>query len=673
MKSTSATVHFNTQGTPVADNFDDVYFSNDSGIDETMHVFMGGNDLPGRWLEHQKSHFVIGETGFGTGLNCLVAMHAFRQFRHANPDHPLTHLFILTTEKYPLLQDDIKKALLAFPTLAEAADLLVAQYPMALQGCHRLHFNAFSTTLDLWQGDVHALLPQWHTPVDGLVDAWFLDGFAPSKNPQMWTDALFSQLGRLSKPGATFGTFTAAGVVKRGLSAAGFEVKKHPGFGRKRDMLVGRYAELRRKKIDAPYYRFSSVALTAHHRVAIVGGGLAGACTAYALAKRGISATLFCHSDSLAQGASGNPQGGFYPQLHAQASFPSQIQALSFLYANRHYRQLAQHRPFSHDWCGVLQLGFSEEVVKRQHKMVSADIWPSEMIAPVNEQEVTAIAGVHLPYSGIYIPQGGWICPPELVTSLINAAAEYVDVKLSHQITEIRESTDVVNLTINNTRYDFDHVILATGADSITLDIFDQLPLRPVRGQVEAIPTQPPIVNLKAVICHKGYLTPAYQGRHALGSTYQKNDVDCTPRESETHINLQTHRKALASSQWIDKLKYDGTARASVRLGMPDHQPAVGLLGDTEKQARDYADLFKGQPLSAMPLPAKGRVSVFTGLGSRGLTTAPLMAEMLVSQLCHQPLPMANSLLQALNPNRFVIRACQRGAAETDTIGGKED
>lgn len=214
VKPQHAQVHFNEQGTPVADHFDDVYFSNDSGIDETRHVFIAGNDLPERWLRHTRCFFVIAETGFGTGLNCLVVMDAFRQFREQNPGHPLRQLFILTTEKFPLNKPDLQQALSGFTVLAEPASQLIAQYPIAIEGCHRLHFDSYSTTLDLWIGDVHGVLPQWHVPEDGLIDAWFLDGFAPSKNPDMWTDALFSQMGRVTRKGGTFGHIYGSGRSK---------------------------------------------------------------------------------------------------------------------------------------------------------------------------------------------------------------------------------------------------------------------------------------------------------------------------------------------------------------------------------------------------------------------------------------------------------------------------
>ncbi len=662
MKSQSAQVHFNDSGTPVADHFDDVYFSNDSGIDETLHVFIGGNDLKERWQAHSRRDFVIAETGFGTGLNCLVAMQAFRQFCDANPAHPLKHLFILTTEKFPLQKADLRQALTAFPTLNDTADALTAQYPIALQGCHRMQFKDFSCTLDLWMGDVHELLPQWHCPKDGLIDAWFLDGFAPSKNPDMWTDALFSQMARLSRQGGTFGTFTAAGIVKRGLRDAGFVVEKRNGFGRKRDMLAGRFDSEKHSQPAPPYSRFNNPPLSDNERIAIVGGGLAAACAAHALADQGIATTVFCADEKLATGASGNRQGGFYPQLHSEASIASQIQAHSFLYARRCYNALPDDS-FRHQWCGVLQLGFSDAVRERQQKLAESEVWPPELVRPVSAAEASSLSGLPLSDDGLFIPLGGWLSPPDLVVTLIAACGDNVTVHCDAKVSDISESDSEVSFRVNGEKQAFDRIIIATGADSVLLSTMSALPLRPVRGQVEAIPTQAPVDGLRTVLCHKGYMTPQMDSRHALGSTYGKDDTAIDVREADTRTNLATHQKALSNESWIKELEHDGDARASVRLSLPDHQPASGQLTETNVLWDRYQDLTVGKPVDGQPELPEGRVFTLTGLGSRGLTTAPMMAQVLASQLLHTPMPLPEHLLQATAPQRFMIRNCIRGVA----------
>jgi tRNA 5-methylaminomethyl-2-thiouridine biosynthesis bifunctional protein len=728
VKSKHAQVHFNESGTPVADHFDDVYFSNDSGIDETQHVFVAGNDLAERWQQWRNPTFVIAETGFGTGLNFLVAMHAFNEFKAANPNNPLKHLYFITTEKFPLPQQDMQRALEAFPALKNEAQALAALYPMGLEGCHRLHFDSHSTTLDLWIGDVHELLPQWHSPVNGLVDAWFLDGFAPSKNPDMWTDALFSQMARLSKTGTTFGTFTAAGIVKRGLAGVGFTIKKRNGFGRKRDMLTGVFDQdnenvQHKLRLPAgPYYRYANGSLDKTSKVAVVGSGLAAATACLALVKRGINTTLYFDGDTLASGASGNPQGGFYPQLHSEASIASRIQAHSFLYARQAYDHTIEHAKacgladVAHDFCGVIQLSFNEKVAERQSKLAAADVWPEALIKPVDSKEVSDIANLPLHYSGLYIGLGGWLSPPQLVNAIIDEAMQTGKLTLkpnhtyvSHKAIEgtlrnedsgvsngnsdkvgiVKDGSangsakpqvqicfdlgepdkcakgsldsDAANSDLPHENVIADHLILALGAGAVNASDFDSLSLRPVRGQVEAIPTQMPIEQLNTVLCHKGYMTPALDGRHALGSTYVKNDLSTHVRSDETETNLATHEQALANTSIVQALQHDGKARAATRLGSPDHQPVVGALHDFDSLKEDYAMLGVGKPLTSAPVLPNSVVSTLTCLGSRGLTTAPLMAEVLVSSLCKEPLPLGNDLLNAVNTSRFMTREAIRG------------
>ena len=694
MKSQQASVHFNDNGTPVADHFDDVYFSNDSGIDETRHVFINGNDLYERWVAHDTAHFVIGETGFGTGLNFLVVMQAFARFRALHPEHVLKRLFFISTEKFPLAKEDMQKALSVFDELKHEAMALNNNYPIALEGCHRRHFDDFSTTLDLWIGDVHELMPQWHTPTQGLIDAWFLDGFAPSKNPDMWTDELFKQMARLSKDACTFATFTAAGVVKRGLSAVGFTITKRKGFGRKRDMLTGSFSASNRsndshkRAFQGPYYRYNNASLSKHSHVIIVGSGLAAACTALTLAKRGIRITLCHDKETLATGASGNTQGGFYPQLHSQASIASRIQAHSFLYAAHVYQSLFDAQKDNHqlqiayDFCGVIQLNFNPKVAERQKKLVTNKVWPDRLIKHLDADAVSRIANIPLPYDGLFIEQGGWISPPDLVHALIEQAKQYSHVEVKANYVYQHHKTNQVNDSaaknetkqpkvevsfLNGEVLSCDHLILALGADAVNSEAFQSLPLRPVRGQVEAIPTQAPINNLTTVLCHKGYLTPALNNRHALGSTYVKNDLNVDVRAQESEQNLHTHKQAMSHTNIVEQLTHDGSARAAIRLGSPDHQPISGMLSDFESLKHNYIDLSLGKPLHTTRALPPSPVSTLCCLGSRGLTTAPLMAELLASELMHEPLPLNNDLCNAVNPARFMIRECIRGIIDTNT------
>jgi tRNA 5-methylaminomethyl-2-thiouridine biosynthesis bifunctional protein len=426
-----------------------------------------------------------------------------------------------------------------------------------------------------------------------------------------------------------------------------------------------------------PYYRFTNDSLDKTSKVAVVGSGLAAATACLALVKRGISTTLYFDGDTLASGASGNPQGGFYPQLHSEASIASRIQAHSFLYARQAYDHTIEHAKVcgladvAHDFCGVIQLSFNDKVAERQNKLAAADVWPEALIKPVNSKEVSDIANLALPYSGLYIGLGGWLSPPQLVTAMIEEALQSGKLTLkpnhtyvSHEAVETTKQRVQIRFNLDSSKNEevitADHLILALGAGAVNASDFDSLSLRPVRGQVEAIPTQMPIEQLNTVLCHKGYMTPVFEGRHALGSTYVKNDLSTDVRGDETEMNLATHEQALANTDIVQALQHDGKARAATRLGSPDHQPVVGALHNFDSLKELYTMLGVGKPLTSAPVLPSSVVSTLTCLGSRGLTTAPLMAEVLVSSLCKEPLPLSNDLLNAVNTSRFMTREAIR-------------
>lgn len=667
----TADIQFNSDGSPLATDFDDIYFSAAGGVAEAEHVFLQNNQLLARWSLWSKNTFVIAETGFGTGLNFLVTLSAFSQFMQRNPLSQLT-LHFVSTEKFPLNQQDLVQALSTFVQYNHFADELIAQYPMPLNGCHRMTFCANRVVLDLWLGDIHDSLPQIHTAETGLVDAWYLDGFAPSKNPQMWSQALFEQMARLATDNCTFATFTAAGFVKRGLREAGFTVEKRKGHGRKRDMLAGHIERAERHRGQASYFQRSAahIADTATPtKVVIIGAGIAGASAAYALAKRGISCDVYFKDSTPGQGASGNPQAGFYPQLNVDPSHSSQINAHSFIYAAGLYRNLInQGYDFAHQWCGVLQLGFKPPLAARYAKLIDNDIWPHALVRYVNQEQATQISHCDVPYSGLFMPLGGWIDPTQLVNALFRAANDLSQTTLhnNHAVTRVERHNDQwqvnfagvgENSSSQPSSVNADIVLYATGAQSHSVSDLHPFPLRMVRGQVEAIPTQPALTKLNTVLCHKGYLTPEYQGQHALGSTYVKDDLATDYRLEEQAKNLATHYQSLAQCAWAQNVVGNGIGRAAVRCSSPDHLPLVGSLANIAQQKIELGDLYKALPPTYYPQGSDvPNIYMLTGLGSRGLTTAPLMAELLASQICGQPLPMPNDLLNTLNPNRFLIR-----------------
>jgi tRNA 5-methylaminomethyl-2-thiouridine biosynthesis bifunctional protein len=477
----------------------------------------------------------------------------------------------------------------------------------------------------------------------------------------MWTQTLFENMASFAKNHCHFSTFTAAGHVKRGLRAAGFTVEKQPGHGRKRDILAGSINKATKNLSRLPYFVRVPGKINKSPKIAIVGGGLAGANCAYALSKRGLSSTLYCQDDGLAKGASGNVQGGFYPQLNAEAGHASQIHGLSFNFANTLYRQLlTQGIHFSHQWCGTLQLAFNEKVESRYRKLINNQTWPEALVQWVEPKKATQLANLAMPYPALYIEQGGWLNLPELIAGLVKASESTVIV--NKQLTSLEQINDTWQLSWQDRgQSEADVVIMATGSDSSDCEQMSQLPFRIVRGQVEAIKSQNELANLSTVLCHKGYLTPAWNGLHIMGSTYVKEDKNCGYRLSEQHTNLTMHQKALAKCNWLDDIQVTKNGRAAIRCSTPDHLPMVGAVPNNEIQTDQYRDLYKALPAKHYPQPINhNNLFMLCGLGSRGLTTAPLCAEVLVSQILNEPLPLPNHLLDALNPNRFLVRGLIR-------------
>lgn len=220
------------EGQPYSTIFQDVYYSSDNGLLETDYVFLQGNKLLPRWQQLTAPTFTIIETGFGTGLNFLCAAQSW--LNHA-PKAATLHF--ISTEKYPLSQQDISTALHAWPELNQLSEKFLAQYKGLINNEKSMQLFDGRVQLTLLTGDASDSLTKILTP----ADAWFLDGFSPAKNPEMWQPALFTQMTRLSIHNTTFATFTSAGIVKRGLQTAGFNVIKQVGFGKKREMLTGNY------------------------------------------------------------------------------------------------------------------------------------------------------------------------------------------------------------------------------------------------------------------------------------------------------------------------------------------------------------------------------------------------------------------------------------------------
>lgn len=236
LQQSSQTIEWRN-GQPYSTRFEDVYFSTSAdnpqqGPLETEYVFLKHNQLAERWQHLSESSFTIAETGFGTGLNFLSAC---RLWLSMAPKSACLHF--ISTEKYPLTQAQMQQAHANWEDLSAISQAFLLQYTSLPNGVHRFILFAGRIQLTLHIGDIQSTLPNLNTQ----VDAWFLDGFAPAKNPDMWQPALFAHMAHLSHNQTTFATFTSAGVVRRALQAHGFSVHKASGYGKKREMLYGHF------------------------------------------------------------------------------------------------------------------------------------------------------------------------------------------------------------------------------------------------------------------------------------------------------------------------------------------------------------------------------------------------------------------------------------------------
>lgn len=655
-----AKIDWSDQFEPFSSTFEDVYFNTEQGLSESLYVFIEGNDLPSRWNTCQCSFFSIAETGFGTGLNFLITCLKFTKFTKDNPQSPLKRLYFTSFEMYPLTRQDLQQALKKWPSLEQFIEPLIEQYPLALSGCHRITLDSFNITLDLWFGDVCDTLPQLYCYPSGLFDCWFLDGFAPSKNPEMWSEQLFMEIAQTCKNNATIATFTAAGFVRRGLLAAGFKMQKRKGYGKKREMLVGQYTKAEpAQMIHGQHHRAS--AQTKQKNVAIIGGGISSACLALALIKRGYAVTLYCKDETLASGASSNQQGALYPLLNNQHDALSQFFANSFLYTRNYVEQINHSDPFDFDLSGLLQLYYDNTSSNKLNKIVAGN-FPKTLLYKTTASQTNDIADIEIDQDALFYPLAGWLNPQQMVMAIFNKAKNMGDltVHCQHDLHSFTQSMTSCQLYFEHKQAEHDLLILASGIATLDFSQCKAIPLSAARGQVTHIPTTDTLERLKVTLCHEGYLTPKSQGKHCMGATFKRHNVDHSFSQHEQYENKQKLAKCLHNKAWTNEVDINHQdANAAIRCTTRDHFPYVGALANYESTQAHYKNAEKSMPQDNAPF--YDNVFILTGLGSRGLCSAPLLAELLCSQIEQAPLPFSKSILNAMQTNRQWVNYLKKG------------
>ncbi|MEO7744147.1 MAG: bifunctional tRNA (5-methylaminomethyl-2-thiouridine)(34)-methyltransferase MnmD/FAD-dependent 5-carboxymethylaminomethyl-2-thiouridine(34) oxidoreductase MnmC [Usitatibacter sp.] len=599
----TATLERNAAGIPFSGEFDDIYHSAAGGLAQARHVFLEGNHLAERW--RGRDAFVILETGFGIGLNFLAAWSAWR----ADGARP-RRLHFISVEHRPFARVDLVAALAPIEELQPLARALAAVWPEPLAGFHRLHFDNGKVILTLMFGDACTMLPQ----LVATADAFFLDGFAPARNPAIWSPEVVRELGRLAAPDATLATWTVAGGVRSALADAGFRIDRRPGFGSKREMLAGRREAQPRGTVRR-----------ARHAL-VIGAGLAGTLVAERLASRDWAVDLVDARSERSVPA----VGLLRPIVNLRDAVNAQASRSAFLYALQHYRALL-HDGYHLQWdrCGVLQLAADEDEAARFDAIVRSQGFPSSFLQFADSARAADIAGHAVRGPGWWFPQGAWVAPASLATASIARAGGNVRHLMPRDVQRIEREGHVWRALDSDDRVIAESatLVVANAADAARLLPQARLRLASVRGQVSYLPPSAQR-SLDVIVSGTGYVAPLEGGGHVVGASYHHEDFDGSVRVADHCENL-ARADAMLPGFTAGLVAEELGGWTGYRTTVPDRLPIFGAT-------------------------AIDGVHVATGLGSRGLLWAPLGAELLASQLEDEPQPLSRDLSGALSPQRFL-------------------
>ena len=521
---------------------------------------------------------------------------------------------------------------------------LLAAYPPPVAGFHRRWFAAGRVSLTLLYGPVETMLNELCA---GRFDAWYLDGFSPARNPAMWRPQVMTLIARLSATGATVASYTVAGTVRRALREAGFSVSKRPGFGAKREMLSG----VLDRPTAADHCRPAGA-----RRAAVIGAGLAGCALGESLCRRGWRVSLFEQAERPATAASAIGAAVLMPRLTLTADSYSRFYLLAYLHS---LALLAQLDDVEKSACGVLQLADDEPTWRRQQRLATGADLPATLLQAADAEQTETLTGVALARGGLWFPGGGWVNPASFCRALLKRAG--LRPRYGHVVTGLTRRDGRWRLDGDHGGADaegYDAVLIAAGHHSARFAVCAGLPLNLVRGQTSRAAAGPHSRRLRAVLSHRGYLTPAHHGGHSLGATFQRDDLNLDARPSDDAANLS--RLAGCAPQLAAELGVTLTSQhVGLRAATPDRLPLAGPIPDLAA-CRTLA-LTRDRRRSSEQAARYPGLYLATGLGARGAIAAPLLAELLAARLSDEPLPLARTLVDALDPARFFLRALRRG------------
>ena len=639
-------------GTPYAPLYDDVYHSRAGGYAQANEVFMAGNRLPQAWGGRQA--FAIVEIGFGLGTNFLATWAAWR----ADPRRP-ARLDFVAIELHPFNAADLRGWHARDPEIGPLAAQLAAAWPVLTPGIHRIALEQERVVLTLVLDEAGAALANLRL----RADAFYLDGFAPARNPEAWSRPVFHGMARLAAPGATVATYTVARMVADGLTAAGFAVRKAPGFGGKRDMLVGqfapRYRVRRHEPPPAPHWP--------ERHALVIGAGIAGVAAADSLAARGWRVSLLDSAAGLARGGSGTPAGAVHALLARDDSRLARMTRAAFLYMDRRLAQFAPHQ--AADWygaCGRVDCAADAYEEAQAGAVIAALGLPPDFVRAIDAAAASELAGTRVARGGYWFARGAWLHAGGYCAAVLAARAGRIRLHAGSGVDGLRRegehwsACDAAGRVLASAPV----AVLAAGVDLATIagayGSAQVLPLRLVRGQLTGLPAAACRAP-RVLVSGEGYCLPPVAGRVWTGASYGPGDADPAVREEEQRSNLRRLAQLLPDNDF-GALPADCAGHVGFRAVAPDRLPLVGALPDL-RAIMPQAVAYKGEQTHA--LPRHPGLYVSGGMASRGLTWAALAGETLASLIEGEPPPLEADLLDAVDPARFLQRHLRRaGPAE---------
>lgn len=635
---------------PYAELFQDIYHAAAGAFEQAEHVFLRGNDLPGRW--QVRDRFVILETGFGLGNNFLATWAAWRR----DPQR-CERLVFVSIEKHPLTHGDLAHMHADSPE-PELAQALIDSWPALTPNLHTLTFDQGLVQLLLAFGDVSDMLRH----VSAEVDAFYLDGFSPAKNPDMWSESLFKRLSKLAARDATAATWSFARSVRDGLTAAGFVLQRAEGFAGKRDMLKARF----QPRFVPPRPPGIPRTPACERRALVIGAGLAGCAAAWALREQGWQATVIDRHDGPAREASGNPAGLFHGVIHGDDGPHARLHRAAALTAIQVLRPWIEQGRIEGQCRGLLRLDSRLDSAQARLLIDKLGL-PERYVSWLDQPAAEALTGLHLPSGGWLFAGGGWVNPAQYAATLLaDSGATFLP---NRPIARLTRANGLWHACLEDGSLVAQAPVAVVAGGSQANTLLDgtgaaDLHLESVRGQVSWLSaTADGVRSPRIPVAGGGYVIRTQDDRLVFGASSHRDDTDPLLRDADHQSNIEQARElgAINALTALPVFADDMAGRVGWRAVTPDRLPLVGPLERvlTSYERSQLRRIDHPRHLPRLQDDAGG-LYVVGGLGSRGITFAALAGRVLAAWVTGAPAPVESDLLYAIDPTRFVFSPSPR-------------